>query len=152
MDHWLLSKLEYTWREYQQPTSHSTYLPRTACSLHSCPHASLCARDVQVLFDAPHMQSCNSDDTSPSQAARPGMIQGSGNTVTTVSYIPTCCTLTYIATIYSKPRYGSGVQVTSFPPWQPGFNSKSGHVGFVDKVAMGQVFSQYFGFNCQFSF
>jgi hypothetical protein len=28
----------------------------------------------------------------------------------------------------------------------------SGHVGFVvDKVALGQVFSQYFGFPCQFS-
>jgi hypothetical protein len=29
----------------------------------------------------------------------------------------------------------------------------SGHVGFVvDKVALGQVFSEYFGFPCQFSF
>jgi hypothetical protein len=28
----------------------------------------------------------------------------------------------------------------------------SGHVGFVvDKVALGQVFSEYFGFPCQFS-
>jgi hypothetical protein len=29
----------------------------------------------------------------------------------------------------------------------------SGHVGFVvDKVTLGQVFSEYFGFPCQFSF
>jgi hypothetical protein len=29
----------------------------------------------------------------------------------------------------------------------------SGHVGFVmDKVALGQVFSEYFGFSCQSSF
>jgi hypothetical protein len=30
---------------------------------------------------------------------------------------------------------------------------RSGHVGFVvDKVALGQVFSEYFGFSCQFPF
>jgi hypothetical protein len=35
----------------------------------------------------------------------------------------------------------------------PGFEPSSGHVGFVvDKVALGQVFSEYFGFPCQFSF
>jgi hypothetical protein len=29
----------------------------------------------------------------------------------------------------------------------------SGHEGFVvDKMALGQVFSEYFGFPCQFSF
>jgi hypothetical protein len=33
------------------------------------------------------------------------------------------------------------------------FNPRSGHVGYVvDKVALGQVFSQYFSFPCQFSF
>jgi hypothetical protein len=33
------------------------------------------------------------------------------------------------------------------------FESVSAHVGFVvDKVALGQVFSQYFGFPCQSSF
>jgi hypothetical protein len=43
--------------------------------------------------------------------------------------------------------------VTGFPPWRPGFESGAGHVGFVvDKVAMGQVFSEYFGFPCQSSF
>jgi hypothetical protein len=40
-----------------------------------------------------------------------------------------------------------------FPPPWPGFDPRSGHVGFVvDKVARGQVFSDYFGFSCQFSF
>jgi hypothetical protein len=37
-----------------------------------------------------------------------------------------------------------------FPPRRPGFEPGSGHVGFVvDKVALGQVFSEYFGFPCQ---
>jgi hypothetical protein len=36
---------------------------------------------------------------------------------------------------------------------QSEFDPTSGHVEFVvDKVAMGQVFSEYFGFYCQFSF
>jgi hypothetical protein len=36
--------------------------------------------------------------------------------------------------------------VTGFPP------PMSGHVGFVvDKVALDQVFSEYFGVSCQFS-
>jgi hypothetical protein len=43
--------------------------------------------------------------------------------------------------------------VAGFPPRRPGFNSRSEHVGFVvDNVAPGQVFSEYFGFPCQFSF
>jgi hypothetical protein len=34
-----------------------------------------------------------------------------------------------------------------------GFDPRSGHVEFVvDKVALGQIFSEYFGFPCQFSF
>jgi hypothetical protein len=40
--------------------------------------------------------------------------------------------------------------VAGFPPRRPGFNPRSGHVGFVvDKVALGQVFSEYFGFPYQ---
>jgi hypothetical protein len=36
---------------------------------------------------------------------------------------------------------------------RPGFEPGSGNVGFVaDKVALGQVFSEYFGFPCQFVF
>jgi hypothetical protein len=43
--------------------------------------------------------------------------------------------------------------VAGFSPQRPGFEPRSGHVGFVvDKVALGQVFSEYFGFPCQFSF
>jgi hypothetical protein len=43
--------------------------------------------------------------------------------------------------------------VAGFPPRRPGFEPGSGHVGFVvDKVALGQVFSEYFGFPCQSSF
>jgi hypothetical protein len=43
--------------------------------------------------------------------------------------------------------------VTSFPPRRSGFEPKSGHVGLVmDKVALRQVFSEYFGFPRQFSF
>jgi hypothetical protein len=34
-----------------------------------------------------------------------------------------------------------------------GFEPRSGHVGFVvDKAALGQIFTEYFGFTYQFSF
>jgi hypothetical protein len=43
--------------------------------------------------------------------------------------------------------------VAGFPPRQPGFEHGSGHVGFVvDKVALGKVFSDCFGFPRQSSF
>jgi hypothetical protein len=44
--------------------------------------------------------------------------------------------------------------VTSpLPPRRPVFAHGSGQVGFVvDKMSLGQVFSEYFGFPCQFSF
>jgi hypothetical protein len=43
--------------------------------------------------------------------------------------------------------------VSGFQPRRPGFDPRSDHVGFVvDKVAQGQVVSEYFGFPCQFSF
>jgi hypothetical protein len=43
--------------------------------------------------------------------------------------------------------------VAGFPPRRPGFDPGSGHVGFVvNKVALGQVFSAYFGLPCQFAF
>jgi hypothetical protein len=43
--------------------------------------------------------------------------------------------------------------VAGFPMRRSGFEPRSGHVGFVvDKVALGQVFSKYFSFPCQFSF
>jgi hypothetical protein len=41
----------------------------------------------------------------------------------------------------------------SFPQRRPGFDPGSGQVWFVvDKVTLGQVFSEYFGFPCQSSF
>jgi hypothetical protein len=43
--------------------------------------------------------------------------------------------------------------VAGLPQRRLGFEPTSGHVGFmVDKVALGQVFSKYFGLPCQFSF
>jgi hypothetical protein len=43
--------------------------------------------------------------------------------------------------------------VIGFPPRRPWFDPGSGQVGFVvDKVALEQVFSEYFGFSYQFSF
>jgi hypothetical protein len=43
--------------------------------------------------------------------------------------------------------------VAGFPPRRSGFDPKSKHVGFVaGKVALGQVFYEYFVFPCQFSF
>jgi hypothetical protein len=46
-----------------------------------------------------------------------------------------------------------GQLVADFPPWRPGLDPRSSHVGFVvEKVTLGQVFSEYFGFGCQFSF
>jgi hypothetical protein len=43
--------------------------------------------------------------------------------------------------------------VAGFPPRRSGFEPRSGQVGFVvNKVALGQVFSEYFGFPCQFLF
>jgi hypothetical protein len=40
-----------------------------------------------------------------------------------------------------------------FPPRRPGFEPRSGHVGFVvDKVTLGQVFSKYSSFPWQLSF
>jgi hypothetical protein len=43
--------------------------------------------------------------------------------------------------------------VVGFPPRRPGFEPKSGHVGFlVNKVTLRQVFPEYFGFLYQFPF
>jgi hypothetical protein len=42
--------------------------------------------------------------------------------------------------------------VAGFQPRRPGFEPGSGQLGYVvDKVALGQVFPQYFGFPCQSS-
>jgi hypothetical protein len=56
----------------------------------------------------------------------------------------------------TKPFEGRAIaQAVSrcFPPRWPGFDLGSGQVGFVvDKVALGRVFSEYFGFHYQSSF
>jgi hypothetical protein len=42
--------------------------------------------------------------------------------------------------------------IAGFQPRWRGFDTSSGYVGFmVDIVAMGPIFSEYFGFLCQFS-
>jgi hypothetical protein len=55
------------------------------------------------------------------------------------------------------PRTGlDGVEkrkILHFPQRRPEFEPRSDYVGFVrDKVALGNVFSEYFSFPCQFSF
>jgi hypothetical protein len=50
-----------------------------------------------------------------------------------------------------RPCHSSGRLFAGFPLRQFGFEARSGHVGFVvDKVTLGQVFSEYFDFPCQF--
>jgi hypothetical protein len=52
-------------------------------------------------------------------------------------------TLTLISKLISR----------TFPPRRTGFDPRSGHVRYtVNKVALEQVLSEYFGFPCQFSF
>jgi hypothetical protein len=43
--------------------------------------------------------------------------------------------------------------VAGFALWLSGFNARPGNVGFVvDRMVLGQVSSEYFGFPCHFSF
>jgi hypothetical protein len=52
-----------------------------------------------------------------------------------------------------RPCHSSGGYSPASHRGGPGFDPRSGLVGFVvDKVALGQVFSEYFGLPCQFSF
>jgi hypothetical protein len=49
--------------------------------------------------------------------------------------------------------YGKEWETNMLSSRRPGFKPGSSHVGFVvDKVALGQVFSECFGFPCQSSF
>jgi hypothetical protein len=53
---------------------------------------------------------------------------------------------------YSKHKLGRAIAkaVTGFPPRRPGYDPRSGHVGFmVHKVPLEQVFPEYYGFPCQ---
>jgi hypothetical protein len=55
--------------------------------------------------------------------------------------------ITYIGSFVAAPQLKR--LVAGFSTRRPGFKSGSIHVGFVvDKVALGQVFSEYFGFPC----
>jgi hypothetical protein len=51
------------------------------------------------------------------------------------------------ANIYITQSERAIAQV-GFPPRRPGFAAVSGKLGFVDKVRLRQVFSEYFGFPC----
>jgi hypothetical protein len=52
----------------------------------------------------------------------------------------------------NKNEIYGGKLVAVFPPRRPRFDPRSFYVGFVvDKVALGKVFSEYFGFPSQFS-
>lgn len=68
--------------------------------------------------------------------------------------------MTFINTRYRMLNYSSKTKrnglvrrlVTGLPPRRPGFDPRSGNVWFlVDKVAMGQIFSEYLALSCQLS-
>jgi hypothetical protein len=64
-----------------------------------------------------------------------------------------CYVNPYSANTQQKPAPQIKRWVAGFPPRQRGFEPGSGQVGFVvDKVALEQVFSEYFGFPYQSSF
>jgi hypothetical protein len=55
--------------------------------------------------------------------------------------------------VLSPANSHSTNRFAGFPPLRPRFEPRASHVGFVvDKVALGQLFSECFGFPCQFSF
>jgi hypothetical protein len=67
-----------------------------------------------------------------------------------VTEYETATALERFASSFNVLQVGAIVSLLPFPPRRPGFKS---HVGFVvDKVELGQVFSEYFGFPCQSSF
>jgi hypothetical protein len=66
------------------------------------------------------------------------------------SYLIQSSTCSYICIDLYRPCHKVRRLVSGFPPRRPGFEPGSGHVGFaVNKMALGQVFSEYFGFTCQ---
>jgi hypothetical protein len=69
--------------------------------------------------------------------------------------INTCIDQLVIACLISNLKGRATDQAVSrrFPLRRPGFVPASGHMGFMtDKVALGRVFSEYFGFPCRLSF
>jgi hypothetical protein len=70
-----------------------------------------------------------------------------------VAYSRTTSHLLLCPTAYFSGLAIPEVAVGMFPKLRPGFGPRSVLVGFVkDKVALRQVFSEYFGFPYQFSF
>jgi hypothetical protein len=69
------------------------------------------------------------------------------------SFFIRCRNSVYVLIQHCWPCHSSGGLVAGLPRRRPAFEPRSGHVGFVvDKVALGQVSSEYFSFPCQFSF
>jgi hypothetical protein len=67
----------------------------------------------------------------------------------------TCTTTIVITTTTTKTPGTTWLRrlVAGFPPRWPGFLLRSWYMKFVvDKVALGQIFSEYLGFPCQFLF
>jgi hypothetical protein len=58
-----------------------------------------------------------------------------------------------LARLYSdEGRAIAQAIIANFPPLRPGFGPRRSHMGFlVNKVALGQDFSEYFDLPCQFS-
>jgi hypothetical protein len=96
-----------------------------------------------------------------------GMMNGRGNRSTRrkpapvpqyPSQTPTCCPDANPDRRGGMPEtnrliYGTASSESRWLPTAAArVRARSGKVGFVDKVALGQVFSEYFGVSCQFSF
>jgi hypothetical protein len=60
----------------------------------------------------------------------------------------------YVTLTNKKPLLSTNITYPMpFPPRRPGFERRSSHVGFVvEKMALVQVFFEYFDFSDQFSF
>jgi hypothetical protein len=62
---------------------------------------------------------------------------------------------TFWKTVFFKVPFGRAMTrlVAGLSPRRPSFAFRSSHMGFmVDKVALGQIFSKFFGFPCQYDF
>jgi hypothetical protein len=81
------------------------------------------------------------------------MITNTGTVIMTVQNSPTWIQKLCVCVYVREREREIGIWETNSSHRRPGFNPRSGQVGFVvDKVVPGQVFSEYFGFPCQSSF
>jgi hypothetical protein len=72
-----------------------------------------------------------------------------------IAYFPLYCGEGERASFFKRfpgPCDSSGGQSPASHRSGPGFDSRSGNVGFVVDEVTWEVFSEYFGFPCQFSF